>query len=196
MWCFSSLVPTAAHSSCASSASDAPARIGPRRSCSLSEKRQVRSLPSAVEADAVAAVAERRRHRVDEAHHAGRAVGEDPVAGSARADPDPGSGTSGKTASMRSRSSRPGTSACSPQRWPCSSGMNSMKRTSKPRSRAKRANDDRLVVVGAADHDAVDAERREAAPRRRRRCPRARRAARRAARASRRWRGRASRGSR
>ena len=48
MWCLSSLRQTASRMICSSSASLAPARIGSRRSVSLSEKRQVRSMPSAV----------------------------------------------------------------------------------------------------------------------------------------------------
>jgi hypothetical protein len=47
-WCFSSLRQTASRTIRSSSASSAPARSGSRRSVSRSEKRQVRSRPSAV----------------------------------------------------------------------------------------------------------------------------------------------------
>ena len=46
--CLSSLRQTASRMICSRSASEAPARSGARRSVSLSENRQVRSLPSAV----------------------------------------------------------------------------------------------------------------------------------------------------
>ena len=46
--CLSSLRQTASRTICSSSSSSAPARSGPRRSVSLSEKRQVRRRPSAV----------------------------------------------------------------------------------------------------------------------------------------------------
>ena len=78
MWCLSSLRQTASRMIASSSASLAPARSGARRSVSLSENRQVRSIALGGQADAVAVAAERLGDGGDEADLA-LPVGEAPA---------------------------------------------------------------------------------------------------------------------
>ena len=121
-----------------SSSSDAPPRSGSRRSVSWIEKRQVRSLPSAVRRIAVAVGAERLGHRVDEADLA-LAVGEaEHARGGVRLARHLLERVHARA--MIARISSPVSTWSGVQAWSPSSGMNSMKRTWKLVERANSAN--------------------------------------------------------